>query len=72
LNVFIPLLLTCGVMLIVSMGILKLAHAYPLSLSDRREWAISLLGGVGLAKWARYLYWTNRKGFRSLKVRIRR
>ena len=48
------------------------AHAYPLSLSYRREWAISLLGGAGLAKWVRYLYWTNRKGARSLKVRIRR
>ena len=72
LNVLIPILLAGGVVLLVSGGIAKLANAYPLSLSYRREWAISLLGGLVLARWVRYLYWTNRKGFRSLKVRIRR
>ena len=72
LNIFIPLLLGSGMVLIVSGGIAKLAHAYPLSLSYRREWGISLFGGLILARWVRYLYWTNRKGFRSLKVRIRR
>ncbi len=72
LNVLIPLLLASGMVLIVSFGFAKLAHAYPLSLSYKREWGISLLAGLGLAKWVRYLYWTNRKGFRSLKVRIRR
>ena len=72
LNIFIPLLLAGGTVLIVSVGIMRLAHTYPLSASDRREWGISLLGGTGLARWVRYLYWTNRKGFRSLKVKIRR
>ena len=72
LNILIPLLLAGGMVLIVSIGIAKLAHAYPLTLLYRREWGISLLGGAGLAKWVRYLYWTNRKGNRSLKVRIRK
>ena len=72
LNALIPLLLGSGIVLIVSIGIAKLAHAYPLSLSYKREWGISLLGAGGLARGVRYLYWTNRNGFRSLKVKIRR
>jgi hypothetical protein len=72
LNILIPLLLGGGIVLIISVGIAKLAHAYPLPLSYKREWGISLLGAAGLARWVRYLYWTRRKGFRSLKVRIRR
>jgi hypothetical protein len=72
LNALIPLLLGGGIVLIISIGIAKLAHAYPVSLEYKREWGISLLSAVGLAKWVRYLYWTRRKGFRSLKVRIRR
>ena len=72
LNILIPLLLAGGMVLIVSIGIMRLAHAYPLSSSDKREWGISLLAGTALAKCVRYLYWTNRKGFRSLKVRIRK
>jgi hypothetical protein len=52
LNVFIPLLLAGGIVLIVSVGIAKLVHAYPLSLSYKREWAISLLAGAGPAKCA--------------------
>jgi hypothetical protein len=46
--------------LIVSVGTLRLADAYPLSLPDRYVLAIALFVGAAVAKWFRYRYWKAR------------
>ena len=72
LNAVSAVLLIGVILLIVSWGVLSLGHAYPLSMSDRRVLALATLGGVGFAKWLRYLYWKHRKRFVSVKVRLRK
>jgi hypothetical protein len=58
LNAVLPVLILGVLMAVVSVGILEIGGAYPLSQQDRYVLSASLLLGAGLAKWLRYLYWS--------------
>ena len=58
LNALLPLIVVGVLISAVSVGILKLGGAYPLSQHDKYVLGFSFLFGAALAKWFRYLYWS--------------
>lgn len=57
-NALLQLIIVGVLISAVSVGILSLDGAYPLSQHDKYALGFSFLLGAALAKWFRYLYWS--------------